>query len=232
MATGDGSTLEIRIPGLNIPMKFADWVHDRLFGTMELGNGDTVPLDAFASGPGQQIQGGGRGITHADSNLTRAGTNGLQSGYEAIIYSVQAEIKDVGYSAGVPALGDPRVEASVAQLHDLYTKGFCSFQYNGKNCAEGRLPVFPQGHGMCVVSNVTGQEVALNGNPSPRDQVALVMPIWLKPNIGFSFFFEPVVALLINQTFVYNGVTYTGGTAANYLDLQVTLEGLIKRPVR
>ena len=228
MATGDGSTLEIKIPGLGVPVKFADWVHDRLFGTMELGNGDTTILDAFASGPGQVIQGGARGMTHVDTNLTRAGTNGLQSGYEAIIYSIQAEVKDVGFSAGNPALADPRVECSVAQLHDLYTKGFCSMSYNQKNVAEGRLPVFPQGHGMHVVSNVTGQEVALNGIPSPRDQVALVMPIWLKPNIGFSFFFEPVVALLINQAFAYGGVNYT----ANYLDLQITLEGLIKRPVR
>jgi hypothetical protein len=231
MATGDGSTLEIKIPGLGVPVKFADWVHDRLFGTMQLSNGTTVVLDAFASGPGQIIQGGGRGLTHVDTNLTRAGTNGLQSGYEAIIYSIQAEVKDVGFAAGgvaAAALLDPRVEASVAQLHDLYTKGFCSMSYNQKNVAEGRLPVFPQGHGMYVVSNVTGQEVALNGLPSPRDQVALVMPVWLKPNIGFSFFFEPVVALTITQAFAYGGVNYV----ANYLDLQVTLEGLIKRPVR
>lgn len=228
MATGDGSTLEIKIPGLGVPVKFADWVHDRLYGTCEFANGDTVQLDVFSAGPGQQVPGGGRMTTNVDLNLTRAGTNGLQSGYEAIIYSIQAEVKDVGFTAGTAALTDPRVEASVAQLHDLYTKLFCYMQYNQKSVAEGRLPVFPQGHGMYVVSNVTGQEVALNGLPSPRDQIALVMPIWLKPNIGFSFFAQPVVALTINQAFAYGGVNYT----ANYLDLQVTLEGLIKRPVR
>ena len=53
MATGDGSTLEIKIPGLGVPVKFADWVHDRLFGTMELGNGDTVAL-TYAGGMGLQ----------------------------------------------------------------------------------------------------------------------------------------------------------------------------------
>jgi hypothetical protein len=72
-----------------------------------------------------------------------------------------------------------------------------------------------------------GFEIAHNGVPSPRDQLAFVMPLWLRENISFNMFLQPVVALTQNWAFVYAGVNYT----QSYTEVMCELEGLIQKPV-
>lgn len=229
MAESDGSTLEIRVPGTPFPIKFQDWVHDRVFATMEFSNGDTTTLDVFTSGPGQAIPGGTRTLTHADTNLTRPGSNGLDPGNQMLAYALKVMIKAMGNTVGAaPAMTDQRAQPVLALWHDFQDKIFMEFRYNQKRRTGGLLTRYPQGGGLHVVTQVTGQEIVTNGPPSPRDQVAFVMPLWLKPNIGISCTLEPVSALDIDDAFVYDGVTYT----ANYADVQVELEGLVQKPVQ
>lgn len=223
----DGSTLEIKIPGSPFPIKFQDWLHTHLYTTVEFSNGDTTRLDASSAGPGAAVPGGGRILTNTDTNLDRAGTMGLSPGNQALIYAIRLRPKGLGYSAGTPALTDPRVELPMETLYDINLKLYFDFRYNNKTRCEGIIYRFPAGGGPYLVTMVTGQEVALNGVPSPRDQHSFVLPLWLKPNIGFNQFFEPVVALSINETFLYDGVSYTG----NYVDIEVDMDGLYMQPV-
>ena len=227
MASESAETLTIRVPGTPFPIKFQDWVHDRVYATLEFANADATTLDVFSAGPGQIIPGGGRTLTHVDTNLTRAGTSGLDPGNQMLVYSIQTFIKAMGYTAGTAALTDMRAQPTLALWHDAQDKIFFEFKYNQKRRSAGLLTRYPQGGGIHVVTNTTGQEIASNGIPSPRDAVAFVMPLWLKPNIGFNGYFEPVVALDVDDTFVYDGTSYTAG----YFDLQVSLEGLKQVPV-
>lgn len=221
-------TLTVRVPGVPFPVAFEDWVHDRLFSTAEWANADTSALSVFGGDPGGNLPGGNRASTGVDTNIQRNGLNGLPPGWEALIYSIQTEIKAVGFSAGTPALNDQRTFAAGQQTHHFNDVLFCQFRYNNKSIAEGRMPKFPAGSGIYLNTVVTGQELATNGVPSPREQQALVIPAWLKPGIAFSFTMTPAVALTVNQPFVDdNGVA----RVASYAETQVTLEGLIKRPV-
>jgi hypothetical protein len=223
----DGSTLEIKIPGSPFPIKFQDWLHSHLYFDCEFSNGDTTKLDASSAGPGAAIPGGGRILTATDTNLDRAGTMGLSPGNQALIYSVRIRPKCMGYSQGTPALTDPRAELVMETLFMLNLKLYYDMRYNNKTRCEGVIYRFPAGGGPYLTTMVTGQEVALNGVPSPRDQHSFVLPLWLKPNIGFNNFFEPVVALAINEDFTYDGEEYT----SNYVDIEVDLDGLYMMPV-
>ena len=228
MASNPG-TLTVKVPGVPFPIEFQDWVHDRIFATCEFFNGDTTALPVFAGDPGGAIPGGARALTQADSNLQRNGLNGLPPGWEALIYSIQAEIKCVGDSANGTSglLTDPRSFPAAQQTFNLFDLMFMQVRYNNKSVSEGRLHRYPAGGGINLVSVVTGQELATNGRMSPRDQMALVLPVWYKPGISFSVTVAPVAAITVNQPFANGQVAQT----ADYAEIQVTKEGLIRRPV-
>jgi hypothetical protein len=225
--TNEAATLTIRVPGSPFPIAFQDWIHDRKYATAQFNNASTVRVDAFSAGPGQAIPGGARPLTNVDTNLDRAGTSGLSPGNEGLIYAIKLTQKAVGFTAGTPAIGDPRVPSTVATLFDLADKLYCDFEYNRKTRSEGLMTNYPSGKGIYTQTMVTGQEVAHNGVPSPRDQLAFVMPLWLRENIGFNMFLTPVVALTQNWPFVYAAVQYN----ESYTEVHVELEGLIQKPV-
>jgi hypothetical protein len=226
--TNEAATLTIRVPGSPFPIAFQDWIHDRKFASCQFNNGWTTRIDVFGSGPGQAIPGGTRMLNANDTNLDRQGTSGLSPGNEALVYAIKLTQKALGFNAGAAVgPGDPRVPAMTASLFDLNDKLQVDFQYNRKTRSEGVFCNYPSGKGIYTQSVVTGQEVVHNGVPSPRDQLAFVMPLWLRENIGFNLFLTPVVALVQNWAFVYAAQQF----AESYCEVHAELEGLIQKPV-
>lgn len=241
MASSGRGTLTVRVRGVPFPIEFADWTHDRLFHTVELQAGDSTEILAFIGGVGSPIPGGSRTLTEIDTNIPRSGDTGLQEGWEMLIYSIQVGITREWATTGTPQLADDATHlsrpahvggADPAVLaggitFDFLRKVFHRFQVNQKVQSEGSVDKYPQGSGISVFGTTTALEVANNGIPSPRDQAAFVLPIWLRPNIGFVARIKPVAAL--ENTLLTNW----SGLAAPSLgfDVKETLEGLVKRPV-
>ena len=245
-------TLTIRVRGVPFPIEFADWTHDRLYHTVEFQGTDSTEILAFIGGVGSPIPGGARTMTEVDTNIPRSGDTGLQEGWEMLIYSIQIEctremmatadnasfsLQDtVNNQESRPAhVGgyDPAV-TSGGVLFDFLRKTFHRFAVNQKVQSEGPVSEYPQGSGISVFGTTTSLEVAGNGPPSPRDQSAFVLPIWLRPNIAYTSRMRPSAALAISGTFGVNGYTdWSDLTSPNKsgFDIRVTLEGLLKRPV-
>lgn len=249
----NAGTLQIKVKGVPFPIEFADWTHDRLYHSVEFEGGDANEALAFIGGVGSPIPGGTRVLTEVDTNIPRSGDTGLQEGWEMLIYSIQIEVvREMGRTAAVNAFAlqdtfgtqlsraphvggyDP-VNVAGGVMFDFLRKGFHRFQVNQKVQSEGPVGEYPQGSGIHVVGVTTGLEVAGNGPPSPRDQSAFVLPIWLRPNISYTARIRPSAALgaagaLAGYTNGY--FDWTGLTATNLgFDVRVTLEGLLKRPV-
>ena len=247
-------TLAIRVQGVPYPIVFGDWTHDKLYHTVEFQGGDQAALQAFVGSEGNPIPGGTRVLTSVDTNLIRGGDTGLQMGYEMLIYSVQIQVvremsRAVGQAAFTledtatlqlsrpPHVGgyDPAV-VNGGVMFDFLRKTFFRFTVNTKTQTEGPADEFPQGSGVHVFSTGTSVEVAGNGPPSPRDQSALVLPIWIRDNLSFRALLAPQAALgLVNgagPAFIGGYTDWSGLPAvAQGFDVRVTLEGLLKRPV-
>lgn len=252
-------TLTVRVRGVPFPIEFADWTHDRLFHTVEFEGGDSNEQLAFIGGVGSPIPGGARTLTEVDTNIPRSGDTGLQEGWEMLIYSIQIEVvREMGRLAGPGsfALQDNSTTASAqvsrpahvggydpavtsgGVLFDFLRKTFHRFAVNQKVQSEGPVEEYPQGSGIHVFGTTTSLEVASNGPPSPRDQSAFVLPIWLRPNIAYTARLKPAAALGIagGGTIPFATVNgyfdWTGLPATNLgFDVRETLEGLLKRPV-
>lgn len=246
-------TLAIRLQGYPYPIVFGDWTHDKLYHTVEFTGGDTATLQAFVGSVGNTIPGGSRTLTDVDTNLIRGGDNGLQMGYEALIYSIQCQVTRemaTNLSGGVFALQDtnavqlsrpPHVggyDPAVTNggvMFDFLRKTYFKFAVNQKTNSEGPIDEYPQGSGIAVFTTATSVEVAGNGHASPRDQQALVLPIWLRDNISFRAVIEPCaplgVAGVAGTVTGYTDWSGLASTVALGFDLRVTLEGLLKRPV-
>jgi len=246
-------TLAIRVQGVPYPIVFGDWTHDKLYHTVEFTGGDTAALQAFIGSVGNQIPGGTRVLTEVDTNLVRGGDTGLQMGYEMLVYSIQVEITRemaTNLAGGAFALQDtnavqlsrpPHVggyDPAVTNggvLFDFLRKTFFKFTVNTKVQSEGPAAEYPQGSGVHVFSTGTAVEVASNGPPSPRDQSALVLPIWIRDNLSFRALIQPSaplgVAGVAGTVTGYTDWSGLAATAALGFDVRVTLEGLLKRPV-
>jgi len=253
-------TLAVRVRGVPFPIEFADWTHDRLFHTVEFEGGDSNEQIAFIGGIGSPIPGGSRTLTEVDTNIPRSGDTGLQEGWEMLIYSIQIEVvREMGRVSAANAFQlqdsttaataqwsrpahvggyDPSI-VSGGVLFDFMRKTYHRFQVNQKVQSEGVIEEYPSGSGIHVFGTTTSLEVAQNGPPSPRDQSAFVLPIWLRPNIAYTAKLKPAATLGIVGT----GATTPFPTVEGYFDwtaipatnlgfdCRETLEGLLKRPV-
>jgi hypothetical protein len=255
-------TLTVRVRGVPFPIEFADWTHDRLYHTVEFEGGDSGTVQTFIGAQGAPIPGGQRTLTLVDTNIPRSGDTGLQEGWEMLIYSIQLEIvREMGrnvaqqffqlqdqttstanqFSRNTHVGGYDPANSAGGVLFDFFRKTYHKFQVNQKVQSEGPASKYPQGSGISVFGTTTSLEVANNGIPSPRDQSAFVLPIWLKPNIAYVGLLSPQAALGITGANAAAGPPFptvegyfdwTGIPATNLgFDLRETLEGLLKRPV-
>lgn len=207
-----------------------DWIDDKLYSTVQLVNGQTSAVEAFTSGRGQAIAGGSRIQTDVDTNLPRAGDNGLPLAWEAFIYSVCIEFvracrPQTGQTQpvladGSGALSDP---PTLRTLFNVNRVTFCYWFYNTRPYSYGVPLDYAAGVGFSLFTTNATTELANNGMPSPRDRQSMVLPIWLRENIGFRFPFEPKAPLVIAQN------ASDGGAVLNFLDTKVRGYGLIKR---
>lgn len=217
----DGSTIAL-----------ADWIDDKLYGSIELGTGDTGQIEAFSNGRSQPIPGGARAQTRVDTNVPRNGDNGLPKDWEMLIYGWGIEFTRVMR----PATGDtnPRLPDTNGALSDpptlrtsfdLNRVTFFEYEYNAKKYTSGVIQDYPTGNGFSVFSTNPAFELATNGIPSPRDRVALVLPVHMRENLSYKGIFQPEAALVINQA------ASDGGADLTFADVKVRSYGLIKRTV-
>lgn len=257
-------TLTVRVRGVPFPIEFADWTHDRLYHTVEFEGGDAQTIQTFIGAQGSPIPGGNRVLTPADTNIPRSGDTGLQEGWEMLIYSIQIYVvremarnanqqsftlQDITttapgatqFSRNAHLGGYDPANTAGGVLFDFLRKTYHKFQVNQKVQSEGTVDKYPQGSGPSVIGTTTALEVANNGVPSPRDQSAFVLPIWLRPNIAYVGLLSPQAALGIGGPAAAVGPPFatvggffdwSGIPATNLgFDVKETLEGLLKRPV-
>lgn len=237
MAENTG-TLTVRVPGFPNPIQFADWTHDRLYHTVQILGGSSLEVQAFIGGIGSQIPGGSRPLTEVDTNIPRSGDNGLSEGWEALVYAIQIGVvrEWAASSNAAVTLASASRPAHVGGNDTAYTAGGCLFDFlrktyvrftvNQKVQSEGPASKYPQGSGISVFGTTTDLEVANNGGASPSDTAAFTIPIHLKPSIAYVCKLRPSSAYDA-PTDVWSGAA----AAAVGFDVQVSLVGLIKRPV-
>jgi len=209
-----------------------DWIDDRYFSTIQLVNAQATPLEAFNVPLSQQIAGGTRPMTAVDTNIPRAGSNGLPQAYEMLIFSIQTElVRAVRPPTGLtqPVLGDGAGALSdlvrpetLFQINRLVA---ITMKYREKVYAEGVMTDFPQGHGYSLFSTASDFSVGQNGIVSPRDRNAMVLPVRLQENLSFKVSWSPAAALGVAQP------ASDGGAVLGFVDGKTTFSGLIKRPV-
>jgi len=224
-------TTTLQLPDGSV-IALADWIDDKLYGSAQLQNGDTQQIEVFSNGRSQPIPGGTRAQTRVDTNVPRNGDNGLPKDWEMLVYGVaiklvracrpQTGATEPVLADGAGALSDPLTHRTSFQIDRIL---FFEFQYNAKAYTNGTIQNFPTGHGFWVFSTNAAFEIANNGVPSPRDRVALVLPVHMRENLGYKGIFQPEAAIAIAQA------ASDGGNALAFVDVRVELNGLIKRTV-
>jgi hypothetical protein len=219
----DGSTIAL-----------ADWIDDKFYGSVQFTNAQVTPVEAFTATRSQPIPGGTRSMTRVDTNIPRNGDSGLPKDWEMLVYGwgikmVRMERPPTG--ATQPVLGDNPATGALSNvpflnsLFQLDRVTFFSYEYNNKIWTSGVMQDYPQGHGYTAFSTQTSFEFAQNGVPSPRDRVALVLPVHERENLGYKASFQPEAAIILTQA------ASDGGSALTFADVKVYKYGLIKRPV-
>jgi len=213
-------------------LQISDWVDDKFFGSIQLSNGQTTPVEAFSTGRSQPIPGGTRAQTRADTNIQKAGDNGLPTSWEMMIYGIGWKLTRVERPATgqtQPQLADQNGALSnpsnLATLFQIDRLTSLEFLYNNKSYSQGVMQDYPQGHGFYVFSTNSTFEYAQNGVPSPRDRNALVLPIHLREGLSYKMTVQPEGPLTINQA------ASDGQAALTFADAKCYLYGLIKRNV-
>jgi hypothetical protein len=252
MADPATGTLTVKVPGYPQPIQFADWTHDNLYHTVQFQGGNTNEVQAFIGAVGSPIPNGQRVLSLVDTNIPRSGDNGLSEGWEALVYSIQIQPVREWAISGVQASpqlldgatqvsrpihaggGDP-AQLGGGVLFDFLRKIYVRFTINQKIQSEGPCEKYPQGSGMSIFTTETDTEVANNGIPSPRDARAFVLPIWMRANIAYTCKLAPQAALgtqVVAQPLGYwDWSGLAGGATVLGMDVRVTLNGLVKRPV-
>jgi len=223
----DGSTIAL-----------ADWIDDKLYGSAQLTNGQTNPLEAFSTGRSQPIPGGVRVQTSVDTNIPRNGDTGLPKDWEMLVYAfgfMVTRVMNAGPNNypilpdGVPA--DIFVTYTESQLPSINTLfqidrvTMLLYEYNAKIYTKGILQDFTTGHGYKTFTTNTVTENAQNGVQSPRDRVALVLPVHERENLSFKGIIQPEAPLNWSQ------VSMSGNGPLDYADTKWFKYGLIKRTV-
>jgi hypothetical protein len=222
MTLADGSTIALK-----------DWRDDRLYGSGQFENGVMSNLNIFTNPRSAPIPGGSRPQTLVDTNLKRGGGNGLQKDEEMLIFGIALQITRAmreGTNSN-PILADG-VNGSFSDPPNLATYfqwervTFADFQYNNKSFCQGTPNDFPQGKGFWTSSTNTAFELATNAPPSPRDRMAMILPIHLREQLGFEMSLTQVAAPVIDQDASDDGDDLT------FVDVKCTLSGLVEVAVR
>lgn len=209
----------------------SDWIDDKLYGTIQLINGQNNQIIAFSNGRSQPIPGGTRIQTRVDTNIPRGGETGLPKDWEMLVYGwgiklVRAMRADNNGNIVLPdgngALSDPVSQRTYFNI-DRVT--FFEYRYNDKQYTQGVIQDYPQGGGISLVTTNAAREQVTNGLPSPRDRVALVLPVHERENLSFQGVFQPEAALAIAQP------ASDAGANLDHVDVKLYKWGLIKRTV-
>lgn len=221
LTLSDGSTIAL-----------ADWVDDKLYGSGEFRTGSSAQVEVFSVGRSAPIPGGTRTQTRVDTNVPRSGDTGLPKDFEMLVYGYAIKVvramraatgeTNPRFADTGGALSDP---CSLRTLFNLDRFLYFSFEYNGKSYTSGTIQHYPQGHGFSLFTTQPVTELAQNGIPSPRDRVALVLPVHMRENLGFRGIFQPEAALVIAQA------ASDGGAVLGNADMRLDLNGLVKRTV-
>lgn len=180
-------------------------------------------------GRSQPIVGGTRNMTLHDTNIESTGGQGHQKAHEFMVYSIACEYTRATRAAAGgtnPAFATYSDPLTYRTFFELTRRLFLRYIYNTKKYSEGHVVDYPQGQGANVFSTNANFEAVTNGRPSPRDAIAMVLPIHEQELLNYNMEVTPVVALAINQAAADAGVALT------FVDFRITKRGLIKRSVR
>jgi hypothetical protein len=220
----DGSTIAL-----------ADWIDDKLYGSAQLQNGQTTPLEIYISGRSQPIPGGQRPQTRVDTNIPRNGDSGLPKDWEMLAYGwglmiTRAMCPKTGQTSPCLPDGDGAFSDPVAlrTLFNVDRVTFFQFEYNGKFYTQGIFQDYPTGHGYWGWATASAFDFAQNGVPSPRDRVALVLPVHMRENNGYKGVLQPEAPIVITQD---PSVPDEASGQLNFADVKLYTYGLIKRTV-
>lgn len=226
------STTTIDLPdGSTIAL--ADWIDDKFYSTVQLNNGQNTPVIAFMNTLSQPIAGGTRISTRVDTNIPRSGSNGLPKDWEMLVYGISVMIvramrpNTAGNITLADLAGANSDPPSLQTWFQLDRVIYCQYIYNFKQYSDGVMQHYPQGHGYSVFSTNTTFELSQNGIPSPRDRIAMVLPIHEREMLGYEMDFSPETSLVISQ--ISSQIPSLGFLTS--VDVRVDKVGLIKRPV-
>ncbi len=210
----------------------SDWIDDKLYGTVQLNNTQNNQVIVFSNGRSQPIPGGTRIQTRVDTNVPRNGESGLPKDWEVLVYGwgfkfvramrPQTNQPQPVLADGTGALSDP---VNQRTFFDIDRVLFFEYRYNDKQYSQGVIQDYPQGGGMNLVTTNAAREQTNNGIPSPRDRVALVLPVHERENLSYQGVLQPEAALPIVQP------ASDGGADLTFLDVKLYKWGLIKRTV-
>jgi len=221
VGTAPGTTT-ITLPG-GMTVALSDWIDDKQWTTVQLNNASQEELQAFATGRSQPIVGGTRNNTLIDTNIKGTGLTGLNKAWEFMVYGWALEyIRATRTPSTLAGFSDP---VSFDTVFQIQRRTFVQYNYNGKDYCQGLIQDFPAGHGISLFTTNAATELAQNGIPSPRDRVALVLPVRERELLSYSMSIVPVVAFAIAQP------ATDGGADLDVVDFRVIKNGLIKRIV-
>lgn len=213
-------------------IQLSDWIDDRIYNTVQLSNNQSTPLECFGAGVSQQIPGGTRTLTNADTNLQRPGSTGLPQAYEMLVFAIGIEFVRAcrpAQGATQPQLNDTNGAISEpVRMNTMFQINRLTqvvFKYREKAYSEGVPIQYPQGYGFWINTTTSDFEVVQNGRPTPDSRSALVLPIRLQENLSFKLVWYPQGPLAIDQ------LATDGGANLQFVDAKGVLTGPYKRPV-
>lgn len=221
VGTAPGTTT-ITLPG-GMTIALADWIDDKHWTTVQLSDGLNETLQAFATGRSQAMVGGVRNNSLVDTNIPGTGLTGLPKSWEFMVYGWAFEyMRATRTPFALGTFSDP---VSLNTAFQLDRRIFVQYNYNGKDYCSGLMRDFPAGHGLTMFTTQPTTELVNNGVPSPRDRVALVLPVREREMLAYFMNVTPVIALAIAQP------ASDGGANLTAVDVRISKNGLIKRTV-
>lgn len=209
----------------------SDWIDDKLYGTVELTHGQNNQVIAFSNGRSQPIPGGTRVQTRVDTNIPRNGDTGLPKDWEMLVYGWGLKLVramrpnnngQVTLADTNGALSDPVSQRTYFNIDRVL---FFEYRYNDKQYSQGVIQDYPQGGGANLVTTNAAREQVTNGIPSPRDRVALVLPVHMRENLSYQGILQPEAALVIAQP------ASDGQGNLDHVDIKLYDFGMVKRTV-